>query len=484
MDKRRKRSPEEIEAIRRRRMREERARRQGSSPNNRRMENERVSRPNSPSRKRSDNNGTVQRRRVESEVVNRESIKRRSRKNSKKRVSPLKKVAIGIGMVLCIIILLLSATIIGFFSKIENNCSVDGIKPSMGECTNILVLGLDIGAVGQEEDGSIKRTDTMLLVSYNPSSKTTNVISIPRDTLIQENGSSYKVNAAYPMGGDSKVISVVENLLSTQINYLVKVDYEAFRSVIDAIGGVDMEIEQDMIYDDEGQNLHINFKGGTTVHLDGQKAEEYFRWRKNNDGTGLATGDLGRIENQQKLISKVVDKIKSPATIFKVSKILDSIAVNIDTNMSGGSMFSTALKVMTSDLNITTLKGEGKMIGRVSYFVLYKDENADLIEAINGGNVEFDSFDKSSLKILVENGTNRNKLAARGKILLEGAGWNSIDVGNGDLTKKSIIYCKDKEVFKLIEDTLGNMKTSTDVPEKDRYADYDIIIILGDDYNK
>ena len=484
MDKRRKRSPEEIEAIRRRRMREERARRQGSSPNNRRIESERVGRPNSPSKRRPDNNIPVQRRRTDSERVNRESVNRKPRKGSKKKVSTFKKIATGIALVLCIIILIVGANIIRFFSKIENNCSVDGIKPSRGECTNILVLGLDIGAVGLEEDSSIKRTDTMLLVSYNPSSKATNIISIPRDTLIKENGKSYKINSAYPMGGDSKVINVVENLLSTKINYLVKVDYEAFRDIIDAIGGVDMKIEQDMIYDDDAQNLHINFKGGTIEHLDGQKAEEFFRWRKNNDGTGLATGDLGRIENQHKLMSKVVDKIKSPTIIFKMSKILDSIAVNIDTNMSGGSMFSTALKVMTSDVNMTTLKGEGKMIGGVSYFVLYKDENAELIEAINGSDIKLDSFNKSSLRILVENGTNRNKLAARGKSLLQGAGWSSIDVGNGDLTKKSIIYCKNKDVFESIEKTLGDMKTSTDIPEKDRYEGYDIIIILGDDYSK
>ena len=65
-----------------------------------------------------------------------------------------------------------------------------------------------------------------------------------------------------------------------------------------------MYIERDMDYDDDAQDLHINFKAGETVHLDGKKAEEFFRWRKNNDGTGFADGDLGRIRNQQAFIER------------------------------------------------------------------------------------------------------------------------------------------------------------------------------------
>ena len=108
--------------------------------------------------------------------------------------------------------------------------------------------------------------------------------------------------------------------MNIKINYIVKIDYNAFREIIDAIGGIEMKIERNMIYDDEGQNLHINFKAGEIVTLDGKKAEEFFRWRKNNDGSGFANGDLDRIENQQKFISKVVDKCTSPLILFRVPK--------------------------------------------------------------------------------------------------------------------------------------------------------------------
>ena len=75
----------------------------------------------------------------------------------------------------------------------------------------------------------------------------------------------WKINAAYAFGGEDKVVKQVENLLEININYIVEIDYNAFRSIIDAIGGIEMKIDRNMIYDDEGQNLHINFKAGETV---------------------------------------------------------------------------------------------------------------------------------------------------------------------------------------------------------------------------
>lgn len=406
------------------------------------------------------------------------------KKRKRSKISLKKKILIGICGILGLFIIFIVSNLIGFFAKIENNCSIEAISPKKNHVVNMLVLGLDIGDVDNQGNESIKRTDTMLLVSYNPSNKNTTIVSIPRDTLINENGNRYKINAAYPIGGDPKVVSVVEDLLSIEINYLIKVDYKAFRGIIDAIGGVEMKIEQDMFYDDDGQNLHINFKGGTTVLLDGKKAEEFFRWRKNNDGTGLATGDLGRIENQHKFIKKVISKLKSPSTIFKTNKILNCIAENIDTNMSGNAMVKYALKIISSKINILTLQGEPQMIGGVSYLVVDENNNAKLHEILTGNDANMESVVKPEIKILVENGTNRTGLASRAKGLLEKEGWSFIEVGNGELTRKSIIITSNESYGEMIKKTLGDMKVTTEIPDKEKYSGYDIIIILGDNYNK
>lgn len=483
----RKRTSEEIEAIKRRkaRARWEEALRDSDNNYERRVkkskENTNHNRRTSSKRVNLERNTNTSKRRPK----NIKSSKAyQNKKRRKSRMLLKKKILIGVYGILALFIIFIASTTIGFFSKVKNNCSIEAIAPGRNDVVNILVLGLDIGDVDNQGNESIKRTDTMILISYNPSNKNTTIVSIPRDTLINENGSRYKINAAYPMGGDLKVVSVVEELLPVDINYLVKIDYEAFRGIIDAIGGVEMDIEQDMFYDDDGQNLHINFKKGTTVLLDGKKAEEFFRWRKNNDGTGLATGDLGRIENQHKLINKVIDKLKSPTTIFKANKILNCVAENIDTNMPGSTMIKYGLKIMSSETKITTLQGEPQMMGGLSYLVVDENKNMELYEALKGGEPIEQSVEKPSVKILVENGTNRTGLAGRAKGLLEKDGWSSVEVGNGDLRKKSIIMAKDKSYFELIKETLGDMKTTTEIPDEEKYKGYDVIIILGDNYNK
>ena len=491
MDGKRKRTPEEIEAIRRRKARRAREEALRGSDNNyeRRVRTSKKNinhnsrrRTSSSRRVNSEKNGNTSNKRRPENIKNSKAYKKKKKRKFK---MPLKKkILIGICGILALFIIFIASITIGFFSKIKNNCSIEAITPNKNDVVNILVLGLDIGDADNQGNESIKRTDTMLLISYNPSNKNTTIVSIPRDTLINENGSRYKINAAYPMGGDSKVVSVVEELLPVNINYLVKIDYEAFRGIIDAIGGVEMDIEQDMFYDDDGQNLHINFKKGTTVLLDGEKAEEFFRWRKNNDGTGLATGDLGRIENQHKFINKVIDKLKSPTTIFKANKILNCIAENIDTNMPGSAMIKYGLKIMSSETKITTLQGEPEMIGGLSYVVVDENKNLELYEALKGGEPIEQSVEKPSIKILVENGTNRTGLAGRAKGILEKDGFSSVEVGNGDLRKKSIIMAKDKSYFELIKETLGDMKTTTEIPDDEKYKGYDVIIILGDNYNK
>lgn len=79
------------------------------------------------------------------------------------------------------------------------------------------------------------------------------------------------MNAAYVLGGEKEVIQQVESLLSIKVNYLVEIDYAAFRNLIDAIGGVEMYIDRNMYYDDDAQDLHIHFNAGETVLLDGKK---------------------------------------------------------------------------------------------------------------------------------------------------------------------------------------------------------------------
>ncbi|KYN77228.1 transcriptional regulator [Clostridium sporogenes] len=414
---------------------------------------------------------------------------KKKKKTSKRKKSKSLKIVI----ILFSFIILLG--ILGYFYLLgfTNNSrlgegKINTKKAEAGEPVNILVMGVDIGDPGSKEASDPKRTDTMLVINYNPKTKNINMVSVPRDTRVTMNGKKIKINSAHAINGVNGSIAAVENLLGIEINNYAKIDYEGFRKVIDAIGGVEMDITRNMNYDDPSQNLHIHFQKGTTVHLDGKKAEEFFRWRKNNNGTGFADGDLGRIENQHKFISKVVEKVKSPSIIPKIPSILSTIPDYIETDMSPEEIIKYGYAVTKGDkssINMITLQGEAKYIGNVSYFIYDREKNRDIVYTLKtGGTAQKDNnteIDKSEIKIKVLNGTKVNGLAADCERKLKEMGYSNIVTGNGerrDFTK--VRLKKDSSI------ATGEIENYLNIPniEKNIQSDenFDIIILLGKDF--
>ena len=430
----------------------------------------------------------LKRRRLElEEDTPRKSNKRKKKKQKDNNISIAKKAMI---ITASIVILLIAGGVLfvmNFLGKLESSTTIGGIAPGRGEALNVLLLGMDIGDPNQVNNDGIKRTDTIMLLNYNPTSKNAKIVSIPRDTLVKKNSTYYKINAAYQIGGESNIKKIVEDMLSVNINYLVKIDYEAFRDFIDAIGGVNIDIERDMIYDDNVQNLHINLKKGKNQHLNGKDAEGFFRWRKNNDGTGFANGDLDRIQNQHKFMKNVLDKCTSPTIVFKIPKILKSISNNVETNMPAGKIFSYGMKVMDLDGNnieMTTINAEPRMIDGQSYVVFNKDSNKQLIQSLHSSSKGYSGIKKENVKILLLNGTKINGLAAQVKGDLNVAGWTRVDTGNTNPAEKSEIMTNDDDIKKLLNADMQKIKKSSSKPENQEYTSYDVVVILGNDYKK
>jgi len=408
------------------------------------------------------------------------------RKNENSTTTP-EKVFLGLIALVITFIIVSMVSGISALMKIGSKSMPSSIDVSSNEPVNILLLGMDIGDPNQVDNESIKRTDTIMVLNYNPTNKKLNVVSIPRDTLINVNDRNAKINAAYAIGGYPKIKSEAENLLNIKINYIVKIDYNAFREIVDAIGGIEMKIERNMIYDDEGQNLHINFKAGETVTLDGKKAEEFFRWRKNNDGSGFANGDLDRIENQQKFISKVVDKCTSPLIVFRVPKIMAALSDNIETNMSSTKILNYELKLMNikrENMTMVTATGTPKTISGESFLVFDKNVNKDIISSLSSSSVSKNisvNTSKDDIRIKILNGTKISGLAAKTMKELNNAGYTKIDTGNTELSDESIMLSNDSDKLKTIKQDL-NIKNSDKKENKIEYNDYDVIIILGKDF--
>lgn len=443
------------------------------------------------SREVNDNRG---RRRLtrEEQIKRRKSIEARKKKRRRKRI---------VVSIITIFIALIFGGLFyaySFISGLKTNNLGTGIPPaSKNDSINVLVLGMDIGDADIEGNKAIRRSDTIMVLNYNPNTKKANIVSIPRDTLIEvdayldtgEYRRYWKINTAYVLGGEEEITIHVESLLDIDINYIVEVDYNAFRSIIDSIGGVEMTIEQDMFYDDDAQDLHINFKAGETVLLDGKKAEEFIRWRKNNDGSGLADADIDRIKNQQLFISKLLDKVMSPSIVFKAPKILNSISENVETNIPAKELVSLGMKIIrlkSSDIIMTTLQGEPQYIYGESFLIADKEYNMDLINSLSSGHPSSPSnittINREDLKVIVLNGTNISGLASTARDKLLARGYENVEVGNTtDAVKKSVIQTDNKDLKDLL-------KTDIDIEKiekisRSEYKDYDIVILLGEDYN-
>lgn len=400
----------------------------------------------------------------------------------------IKKVLITISVIL--VCLLVGTTGFAYISLSSMKTSSKDINleasPAAGKDTvNFLVTGVDIGNSETGADNTAQRTDTIMVISYDPSAKTIKITSIPRDTKIQINGKNAKINSAVPIGGAKYLANSIENMLGIKINYYMQVDYAAFRSIIDAIGGVDVNVENKMDYDDPAQNLHIHFNKGTQ-HLNGQKAEEFFRWRKNNDGTGFAEGDLGRIKAQHSFIESVVQKLKTKRVIFKYPSILRAISKNTKTNMSASEIVkyaSAALKVNKSNISMSTLKGTSMYIKGISYFVYDSkgsNQTTDDKTISKSANVDI-----KNLKLEILNGTETNGLAKRYKDKLIKKGFSNITTGNAPKkpVKKTTVtlYGIDEQSVSEIKNKLGIENVEL-VGSKNEKAD--IIIIMGQDFKE
>ncbi|WP_404427735.1 LCP family protein [Ureibacillus chungkukjangi] len=180
-----------------------------------------------------------------------------------------------------------------------------------------LILGVD------ERDGDMGRSDTMIVLTVNPTLNSTKMLSIPRDTYTELIGLDMKdkLNHAYAYGGLKTTIQSVEELLDIPIDYVAKVNMESFVEIIDIVGGITVENSFDFTYEGE------YFKKGE-LQLNGQKALKYVRMRYDDP-----EGDFGRQNRQKQVIQAVLKKSLSLNTVFNYKSIFESLEKNLEMNM-------------------------------------------------------------------------------------------------------------------------------------------------------
>ncbi len=230
-----------------------------------------------------------------------------------------------------------------------------------GDAETFVVAGVD-------EDGY--RTDLILLCQINRADKRIQILQIPRDTRVNNKRNDKKINSAYYSGFDVMSREIAQVTGITPEHY-VMVGFDGFQEIVDAVGGVTLEIPFAMKYDDPAQDLHIDLPAGKQK-LDGEKAEMYMRYRKGNDGNGYAEGDVGRLSAQKELYNAVGDKLLSPLGLLRLPAVYSAVKKNTETNFTGGEIFGIMkdmMRIGKDRVTIDTLPGSGKYVGGVSYFV-------------------------------------------------------------------------------------------------------------------
>lgn len=224
----------------------------------------------------------------------------------------------------------------------------------------ILIIGLDYRDWIAGEGAP--RSDTMILLTIDPLTKTAGMLSIPRDMWVNIPGFGYsRINTAYssgegsrlPGGGPELARKTVEQFIGVPIQYYAQIDFSTFSSFIDEIGGIDIYNDEDLRLDPVGggkDKIRITCCG--MRHLGGERALAYVRFRKDKEG------DIARAKRQQKVIIAIRNKVLSPENfplmIGKAQTFYEQFSAGIKTNMP----FDTAIRlgVLAKDIPVESIK--------------------------------------------------------------------------------------------------------------------------------
>lgn len=235
----------------------------------------------------------------------------------------------------------------------------------------ILLMGVDSTDEGLSKN-TVANGDSLILITFNPKTLNATMLSIPRDSYVPiacwSNKAENKITHAAAYGTDC-MMQTIENYFDINIDYYAKINFKGLVHLVDAIGGIDVEVPKDLCTDDSSRGKEVCIKAGQQ-HLDGEGALVLARNRKQ-----LAAGDLDRGQNQQLVIQALLNKMKTIKNASQFLNILNTISNNLDTNFTTSqilSFYNIAEDIMNNNLakndanivNITRLylQGTGQMI--------------------------------------------------------------------------------------------------------------------------
>ena len=342
-------------------------------------------------------------------------------------------------------------------------------------------------------------TDTIMVAEYDPQKQQASILSIPRDTFIGNNKAtaspSEKINAVYQYGAD-KLLKEINELTGLDIKYYVKVDTEAFKALVDAIGGVTFDVPIDMKYTDKKQNLYINLKAGVQK-LDGDKAEQLVRFRHNSDGTTYpyeyGIEDIGRMKTQRNFLKALAKQTLKIENLFKINEFMDIAKKYVETNLDFDTIKDYVPYIVefnSDNLRTEHLPGKSEVCNGWWMYTANESEMKKLIdkmflnpelqdEEIDTSSVDTTGIDKTKINIEVLNGSGSSVKLERIESRLKKAGYTNVTTGETSNVDSSIIINRGNVEELAIEELKLLVQTQT--VSAGESTDVNVTIILGKD---
>lgn len=207
---------------------------------------------------------------------------------------------------------------------------------SITEPFTILLMGIDSTDEVLSKN-AIANGDTLILITFNPKTLSATMLSIPRDSYVPiacwANKAENKITHAAGYGTDC-MINTIENYFDVNIDYYAKINFKGLVKLVDAVGGLEVDVQQTLCTDDSSRGQEICINPGLQT-LNGEQALVYARNRKS-----LVNGDFGRAQHQQEIVKLLINKVKDIRDVSKFIEILNTISNSLDTNFTRKQMLS------------------------------------------------------------------------------------------------------------------------------------------------
>ena len=293
--------------------------------------------------------------------------------------------AVVLAVLLAVLVALAAAVVLYVGSLMKMPVSGDSLGPRKEQTATILLCGTD-------KDGT--RTDTMMLVYLDGKNNRVGLLSLPRDTLtITDSGKRAKLNSAYGRNGCGEegmewTMNYVQRIIGYRPDGYILVDMELVPKIVDLMGGVDVHLDHHIRVETDGVEVYVP---AGDAHLNGEEVLATLRYRY-----GYYNADLGRVEVQRMVIKECMKQWVSPAKLALLPQALELIETESLTDLDLGNYLWIGKTILSGMENMTsdTLPGYPEMRGGASYYILYPEKVADLInESYNPYTVDIDADD-------------------------------------------------------------------------------------------